>query len=240
MLLPLNLTRQGLRPTRWGPIIWYFLLCTSWYWECFREYRAIYTKRLQRFTKLWLILLYCVFCRTSFGAFYKEHNPTISPFARKKHFKWLHFVHNLVNEKLSKPLFPFELLRPVFVEKYQEEEYWRKDEVSPHYYYCFWSMLYCTALNYPPQVSKTNENDLNIQKHTAQQIKQMIALLPSETLRCHLKTTLGKGKLLFDSRTECFAFIYHWDCVSHQVSVFGKSKEVVIDYFERNFRTPKQ
>ena len=240
-LLPLSKTRQGLRPTRWGPILWYFLFVTTFYWH--RKQTSRYSKRLIAFVQLFLVLLYCIFCRESFQEFHNIHDPNKKEY-RSNLVKWLHFLHNWVNRKLNKPLFPFSLVEPVFIEENHEELYWKEDLVSPHYYYCMWCILYLSALNFPPQIDPKREFDLKTQTAVTSLFHDIILLLPSAQLQEEMQRAFPsqqQPKQIFTTRKECFDFVFEWEqnSIHKENSLFGKNKEEVIDYFETHFRTPK-
>jgi len=236
----LKQTRQGLRPTRWGPILWYYLFVTLLYWEQ-RDDHAMKHK-LVELVKLFLVLLYCRFCRDSFNVFYAETNPE-QQIESLDVVQWLHGIHEMVNSKLDKPAFPYELLQEVYLKEHREPFYWKRNQVSPHYNFCFWVVLYCTACNFPPTIaSNTPPFDLQIQANASNLFHSMAELFPT--------TTRTKNKIAecmprmprkgFSSRNACFQFVYDWELAANNgKSMFGRDLKQIVLYFEQHFRTPE-
>lgn len=244
MLTSLKQTRQGMRPTRWGPIVWYFLFCTIWYWEHHYQTKRHKSKKvLLRLVSFFRVLLYCRFCRDSFNVFYEETQPE-KQLANDKTFsilQWLYQIHERVNMKLDKPSFPFELIPEVYVYENNELEAWQEDTVSRHYFYCFWCILYLTACNFPPNFDQEVPFDREIQNNAFHLFHTMVALFPNHgAMSKHLKASFTLENK-FESRIECFQFVYQWECrCNNGKSVFGKNINQVAQYFETHFRTPEQ
>ena len=117
----------------WGPCAWRWLhsLTFTPSTKSEEKYRTLLFQLLQ-------FIFPCKYCRMSYSRFIKD-NPTKTGENRQK---WLFDIHNLVNNKLDKPLGTFKDIR----KRYQENL-----SVSGDSYFAedLWYFLFCVVENYP-------------------------------------------------------------------------------------------
>jgi len=228
-MLKLNESRDGQRPTRWGPIVWRVCFVLLLHHKG-RKKRA----ELFEFLKLFLVLLYCIFCRHSFNEFYDRSG--IEYDSKRSLLDWFYELHEEVNRKLDKPAFPRELIEQVYLTDTEEEKYWQNGRNSPLFDYCLWCILYLAALNFPPTIRKNNAQDRAQQETFPKLLVQLPALVPGGSTREQLERCKPRA-VTFLTRKQCFVTVYEWECAATGKSRFGSTSQQTADYFEVHFRS---
>ena len=241
---PLSNTRDGLRPSAWGPRLWSLFFATAWYWEQYRQpiSKARHT-RLMRWISFYLIHLYCKACRDSFNEYHLELNPPSPGDNSGSVVTYLFNLKNRVNAKLGKPLLRRYELRRVCCLDHDDMRCWvEKGEASMYYWECFWINVYCIAFNYPPKIDVTVERDRKVQKSVLSLLRGMTGVaIPSPGL--YDLTRMALPSTAFRSRAEIVQFVYDWE-LSSQISpsspprsLFGRTLRSVIHHFEDIYRS---
>jgi len=228
-ILNLSDSLNGQKATKWGPLVWYLLITTTYYWQYFKYYSCQHSVLMEYFS-LYLVLIYCRFCRNSFRDFWFVNDPR---FCRKPLYEWLLWLHAKVNIKLEKPVFPLDQVEPTFIEP--EKPYWERDQVSDHWQICYFTNLYLIACNYPPKIID-NEKCRKIQIAAKRMFEIAPQLIPISYLR-HVQMTYPIDEKAFESRQSLFRLVFQLETTSNKTSRFGEDLESVAKYFECEYRS---
>lgn len=254
---------NGLKPSIWGPYVWYYLFVTTYYVEQYNQSSS--SQQLGEFYHHLSNTLYCSFCRNSMIDYMCIH----PPLSTESMVFWLYKLRSFVNRKLDKDNISFDQVIPYYIEKSNEKNTW-DNKKSPTLYYqdAFWITLYCLAFNFPicfntenkeiylQQARKGNAtqklitlmigplllgNSVFVDKRWswAQNVIQNIpnySFLSIDNTNNSLESTLPQIPY-FCSRHQAIDYIYEWESKTHHQGSFGTDKIQVIHYFEKNFRS---
>lgn len=96
---------EAIRPAEWGPSCWHFTDCLIFSYPVVPSPED--QKRMLQYFELLKELLPCYSCRKHFQRMMKEDSVERHLYSREALARWWHEKHNMVNERLGKPQWPF-------------------------------------------------------------------------------------------------------------------------------------
>jgi hypothetical protein len=136
---PLTKPSFGLDPTIWGPHFWFFLHTIAMTYPI--RPNEVTRKKYYEFIMNLPIFIPIEAMGSDFSKLLDEYPVTAYLDSRDSFIRWMHFIHNKINEKLEKP----KISMNEFYIKYYEE-YKPKDIKMKDYYRWREKIIYITVL----------------------------------------------------------------------------------------------
>jgi hypothetical protein len=246
-VLPLCLTRDGLKPVDWGPPLWYILFILCWYNETVYHGEKAYLPEFLALLDDLCVLMYCRACREWYCRFYHNYKKEHSFDTWSDVSDFLYQLKTANNLKLHKPNargFVDDIIYREYVAPHNEDRLMYEGKGASRYFQeCLWLILYCHALNYPPEISMwntlLNDKDHMIATTTIDFLHNLSFLLDPTKSFTSLRTQLLQRQDIFHSRKEFVDYVYQLEIstnTSHK-SRFGNTEQQVISYLEQHLRS---
>lgn len=230
------LQNKALKPSVWGPVVWFF---------CFRTLYDVKLEKMLQFSYLFdemKTFLFCKFCRESLCEL--TYLFQLTPLIRSQRFtliKWLWNIRNMVNIKLGKKVIAYEDVQDLYTVKTNSDGFEQSG----------WIFLYLIAMTFPvDEIDDRKDKKEKEEKKDRKRSHNHAFLILLQTCTC-FSTCLshpiisnpnlyGKHSQIsfFKNRIQAFELIYELDVFSSKLhsSRFGKNLEEVVNSFEKTFR----